>query len=85
MRAFSHNGPACASRTVHLWREAPMTVRKVKLAWKYRRPLWKYRKLLAHRREIAGAAIAGAAILAFVMLKLAAAKRPLATNGLPTQ
>jgi hypothetical protein len=52
-----------------------MTVGKMKLAWKYRRPLWRYRKLLAHRREIAGAAIAGAAILAGVMLKLAAAKR----------
>jgi len=57
-----------------------MTVRKVKLAWKYRRPLWKYRKLLAHRHEIAGAAIASAAILAFVMIKLTAAKRAPATN-----
>jgi hypothetical protein len=57
-----------------------MTVRKVKLAWKYRRPLWKYRKLLAHRREIAGAAIASAAILVGVMLKRAASKRAPATN-----
>jgi hypothetical protein len=57
-----------------------MTVRKMKLAWKYRRPLWKYRKLLAHRREIACAAIAGGAILAGVMLKVAASKRAPATN-----
>jgi hypothetical protein len=57
-----------------------MTVRKMKFAWKYRRPLWRYRKLLAHRREIAGAAIAGAVILAGVVLKLAASKRAPATN-----
>jgi hypothetical protein len=52
-----------------------MTVRKMKFAWKYRRPLWKYRKLVARRREIAGAAIAGATILALMMLNLTAAKR----------
>jgi hypothetical protein len=53
---------------VDLKQEAQMTVRKVKLAWKYRRPLWKYRKLVAHRREIAGAVIAGAAVLAAICL-----------------
>ena len=57
-----------------------MTVRKMKFAWKYRRPLWKYRKLVARRREIAGAAIAGATILGLVMLKFAAAKRLPAAN-----
>jgi hypothetical protein len=57
-----------------------MTIRKMKLAWKYRKPLWRYRKLLAHRHEIAGAAIAGAAILAFVMLELAAARRTPSAN-----
>ena len=51
-----------------------MIVRKMKFAWKYRRPLWKYRKLIARRREIAGAALAGVAILAFVMLRQGAAK-----------
>jgi hypothetical protein len=50
------------------------------LAWKYRRPLWKYRKLLARRREIAGAAIVGAFVLASVMLKLAVVKRAAAAN-----
>jgi hypothetical protein len=52
-----------------------MTVRKIKLAWKYRRPLWKYRKLIAHRREIAGAAIVGAAMLAVALVKFSAVKR----------
>jgi hypothetical protein len=46
----------------------------VKLAWKDRRPLWKYRKLLAHRHEIAAAALAGAAMLGFVLLKRTAAR-----------
>jgi hypothetical protein len=58
-----------------------MTVRKAKFVWKYRRPLWKYRKLVAHRREIAGAAIAGATILALVVLKLSAAKRASLCNA----
>jgi hypothetical protein len=35
--------------------------RKLKLAFKYRRLLWKYRGLYRHRRMIAGLAIAGAA------------------------
>jgi hypothetical protein len=46
-----------------------MTVRKMKFAWKYRRPLWKYRKLVAHRREIAGAVLAGAAVLALIFFR----------------
>jgi len=33
------------------------TLTKVKFAWKYRRPLWKYRSLIRHRREIAWAAV----------------------------
>jgi len=32
------------------------TLTKVKFAWKYRRPLWKYRALIRRRREIAWAA-----------------------------
>ncbi len=35
---------------------------KAKLAWKYRRQLWKYRKLIRYRREVAGVVLAGAAI-----------------------
>ena len=60
--------------------EGVVTIAKMKFAWKYRRPLWKYRKLIARRREIAGAAIASAAILGFVLIKLSTAKRELAAE-----
>jgi len=33
-----------------------MTKRKLQLAWKYRKALWKHRRLLKHRRKIALAA-----------------------------
>lgn len=33
-----------------------MTLRKLKLGWKYRTQLWKYRKVIRKRREIAGVA-----------------------------
>jgi hypothetical protein len=39
-------------------------VNKLKFAWKYRRPLWKYRALIRRRREIAGAAAAGVCLVA---------------------
>jgi hypothetical protein len=39
-----------------------ITMRKIRLAWKYRRPLWKYRAAIRHRREIAGAAAALGAV-----------------------
>ena len=60
-----------------------ISMKKVKFAWKYRRPLWKYRKLIAHRREIAGAAIAAAAILVLTVVKLTGVKRAPATEQLP--
>jgi hypothetical protein len=40
---------------------------KIKLGWKYRRPLWKYRNLLRHRKEIAAAA--GALVVAGFFVK----------------
>ncbi len=40
-----------------------MNLRKVKFAWKYRKYLWKYRAWIRHRREIAGVAAAGAALV----------------------
>jgi hypothetical protein len=52
-----------------------MTARKLAFAWKYRRPLWKYRKLVAHRREIAAMAIAGAALLALTVIQVTNRKR----------
>ena len=58
-----------------------MTMRKAKLAWKFRRPLWKYRKLVARRREIAGVAVVGAIVVASIMmLKLAPIRRAAAVN-----
>ena len=45
------------------------TTRKIQLAWKYRRPLWMYRKLLRYRRPIAGAVLGLAAIGAGVLIK----------------
>jgi len=48
-----------------------LTTRNVKLAWKYRHFLWKYRKLIQHRHEIAAFALAGALVGAGVLLKRA--------------
>jgi hypothetical protein len=39
-----------------------LTKRNVRLAWKYRGFLWKYRNLIRHRREIGGVAVATGAI-----------------------
>jgi general stress protein 26 len=61
-----------------------MTLRQMQLGWKYRRPLWKYRKLIAHRREIAGVALGGAALVAAVMMKRGSAK-PATTQVLDTK
>jgi len=45
------------------------TETKLKLAWKYRAPLWKYRKLIRHRKKIAAGAFAiGAAAVTAVVL-----------------
>jgi hypothetical protein len=47
-----------------------MTIAKLKFAWKHRRPLWKYRRLLRHRRAIGVAAAAGAAgVAAWLLLR----------------
>jgi len=45
-----------------------MTLRKLKLGWRYRRQLWKYRKLIRHRKEIAMAAAAGIGAIGAVLL-----------------
>ena len=37
---------------------------KLKLAWKYRKYLWRYRALIRRRREIGGVVLAGAVFLA---------------------
>lgn len=47
------------------------TKTKMKIAWKYRKQLWKYRWAVRHRREIAGWSLAAAAIAAGILLKRA--------------
>ena len=39
------------------------TLTKMKLGWKYRRPLWKYRKVIRHRNKIGGLTLAAAAMI----------------------
>jgi hypothetical protein len=39
-------------------------LRKLELAWKYRRPLWKYRKLIRYRKQILFGAAVGAVVVA---------------------
>jgi len=46
-----------------------ITPRNVKLAWKYRHFLWKYRKLIQYRHEIAAIAMTGVVVGAGVLLK----------------
>ena len=53
---------------------------KLKLAWKYRKQLWKYRKLIAHRKEIAGA-LAATAIITAVALTRGSWRRLPAANA----
>jgi hypothetical protein len=46
-----------------------ITARNVQFAWKYRNLLWKYRKLIRYRHEIAAIAATGAVVVAGVFLK----------------
>jgi len=48
-----------------------ITQKRVQLAWKYRHFLWKYRKLIQYRHEIAAIATVGAVLGAGVLLKRA--------------
>jgi hypothetical protein len=38
------------------------TAKKLQLAWKYRKPLWKYRGLIRRRKQAAAIALGAAAI-----------------------
>jgi uncharacterized membrane protein len=40
---------------------------KVKLAWKYRKALWKYRGLIRHRWDVAAVAATGAVVAALAL------------------
>ncbi len=56
---------------------------KLKLAWKYRKPLWKYRAIIRHRRAIGGAlAIGAAGIAAWLLIRASGTATPsAASNG----
>ena len=45
------------------------TTTKLKLGWKYRSYLWKYRGLIRHRREIMGIALGCAAVGAGLLVR----------------
>jgi hypothetical protein len=38
-------------------------LRKLELAWKFRRQLWKYRKLIRHRKAILAGVLTGAVVV----------------------
>ena len=42
-------------------------LRKLELAWKYRRPLWKYRNLIRYRKQILFAAAVGVGVVAIAI------------------
>jgi hypothetical protein len=46
-----------------------MTIRKIRLGWKYRRLLRKYRWVSRHRQQIAGVALVVAALAGGAMLR----------------
>jgi len=50
-------------------------LRKLELAWKYRRPLWKYRKLIRYRKQILFAAGVGAGAITLAVLLLPSPRR----------
>jgi hypothetical protein len=64
---ITSRAPCARSQWVEVCSASFMTtIRKLKFAWKYRRPLWKYRRLIRHRKAVAGgAALAGAAAAAW--------------------
>jgi hypothetical protein len=55
--------PTVVSKMRNAYRGTSMKItRKIRLAWKYRQAIWKYRKLYRYRRELGGLAIAGAVL-----------------------
>lgn len=59
-----------------------LTKRNIKLAWKYRGLLWKYRHAIRRRRQIAGmAAAAGAAVGLCMVVWRRMGRSPVSTVG----
>jgi hypothetical protein len=52
-------------------------LRKLQLAWKFRRPLWKYRKLIRYRKQIlfGAATVLGAGIVTLAVRRPARLRR----------
>ncbi len=50
-------------------------LRKLELAWKFRRPLWKYRKLIRYRKQILFAAAVGAGVIALAVVNAQSSRR----------
>jgi hypothetical protein len=52
-------------------------LRKLELAWKYRRPLWKYRKLIRYRKQIlfGAATLLGAGLVTLAVRRSPALRR----------
>jgi hypothetical protein len=48
-----------------------ITPRKIRLAWKYRALLWRYRNVIRHRRAIGAIAAAGTVVTAGLLVKRA--------------
>ena len=46
-----------------------LTKRNMKIAWKYRGMLWRYRNVIRHRRQIGGVALAAGAVAAGMLLR----------------
>jgi len=46
-----------------------LTKRNIKIAWKYRGMLWRYRNVIRHRRQIGGVAAAAGAVAVGVLLR----------------
>lgn len=59
------------------------TQTKLKMAWKYRRYLWKYRNVIRHRKAIGGAVAVGMAGLAvwFLIHATGTSSPSTASNG----
>ena len=58
-----------------------LTKRNIKLAWKYRGFLWKYRNLIRNRRKIAGFAAAAGAVAVGMVVRRRSATRALAPTS----
>ena len=68
------SGRRCVPRRTY--NEGMTPLRKLELAWKFRRPLWKYRKLIRYRKQILFAAAGlGAGVLTTAVVRTLSPRR----------